>query len=124
MQKDPNCEISRKVLTDPRAEKLLLGVIKNSVIFKHPHDYRLCKDTFYVESFNYVVNVYQDKRISFSDAQYNARTNLAVCHWNENFDRELIQFGNQITECHEVLKERKTTKNAHSFFGKIFGKDM
>lgn len=58
------------------------------VIFKHPHGYRLCKDTYFVESFNNVVNIYQDKRISFSNDQYNARANLTVCHWNENVERE------------------------------------
>ena len=93
-KKDPNYEISRKVITDPRAEKLLLEVIKNSVVFKNPQDYRLCRDTYYVESFNDVVNVYQDKRISFSDEQYNARANLAVCHWNENVDREFTSLQN------------------------------
>ena len=70
-------------------KKLLLGVINNSVVFKNPQDYKLCRDTYYVESFNNIVNVYQDKRISFSYEQYNARANLAVCHWNENVDWEI-----------------------------------
>ena len=29
-------KIQIKVITDPRAEKLLLGVIKNSVVIKNP----------------------------------------------------------------------------------------
>ena len=40
-RKDPNYEISQKVIT---------GVIKNSVVLKNPKDYRLCRDTYYVES--------------------------------------------------------------------------
>lgn len=115
-KKDPNYEISRKVITDPRAEKLLLGVIKNSVIFKHPHDYRLCKDTFYVESFNNVVNVYQDKRISFSDAQYNARTNLAVCHWNENVEREFTSIWKPNHRMSRSVKGKKNYKKCTFIF--------
>lgn len=115
-KKDPNYEISRKVITDPRAEKLLLGVIKNSVIFKHPHDYRLCKDTFYVESFNNVVNVYQDKRISFSDAQYNARTNLAVCHWNENVEREFTSIWKPNHRMPRSVKGKKNYKKCTFIF--------
>ncbi|CAC5422464.1 unnamed protein product [Mytilus coruscus] len=81
-------EPSRTVLTDPVAEKLLLGVLLNSNISKYPKDYVLGKNTFYVESFNNVINIYQDKRIAFGDKQYNARLNLAVCQWNENVDRD------------------------------------
>lgn len=51
-RKDPYYEISRKVITNPQAEKILIGVIKNSVILKNPQDYRLCRDTYHVESFN------------------------------------------------------------------------
>ncbi|KAK3091924.1 hypothetical protein FSP39_023755 [Pinctada imbricata] len=89
--KEPKYEISRTVITDPKAEKLLKDILRNSTIFKYPGDYILAKDTFYVESFNNVVNVYQDKRISFSDSQYNARSNLSVCHWNENVDRSFTE---------------------------------
>ncbi|CAC5424311.1 unnamed protein product [Mytilus coruscus] len=91
---DKNYEPSRIVLTDPVAEKLLLGVLLNSNIFKYPQDYVLGKDTFYVESFNNVLNIYQDKRIAFGDKQYNARSNLAVCQWNENFDRDFTSISN------------------------------
>ena len=61
---------------------------QGSVIFKHPEDYILGKDTFYVESFNNVMSIFQDKRIVFGDDQNYMRSNLAVCHWNENVDRE------------------------------------
>ncbi|CAC5384549.1 unnamed protein product [Mytilus coruscus] len=57
---DKNYKPSRIVLTDPVAEKLLLG----------------------------------DKRIAFSDKQYNARSNLAVCQWNENVDRDFTSISN------------------------------
>ena len=117
-RKDPNYKISRKVLTDPRAEKVLLGVIKNSVVFKNPQDYRLCRDTYYVESFNNVVNVYQDKRISFSDDQYNARANLAVCHWNENVDREFTSVWKPNYRVPRSLKGKKNYKKCTYQFRK------
>ena len=85
---DPNYEPSRVVITNPKAEKLLQTTIENSVMYKSPQDYVLARDTSYVESFNNVMNNFQDKRISFSDMQYNMRSQLAVIHWNENVDRE------------------------------------
>ncbi|CAC5378964.1 unnamed protein product [Mytilus coruscus] len=87
-RKDTNYEPSRIVISDPVAEKLLVNAILGSNIYKYANDYTLGRDTFYVESFNNVINIYQNKRISFGDLQYNARNNLAVCHWNENVDRE------------------------------------
>ena len=84
---EPKYEISRIVITDHKAEKILHNIIRTSTIYKYPDDYKLGKDTFYVESFNNAVNVYQDKRIAFGDLQYKARENLSVCHWNENVDR-------------------------------------
>ena len=94
-KKDKNYEPSRIVLTDPVAEKLLVKVILNSSIFRYPQDYILGRDTFYVESFNNVMNIYQDKRIAFGDMQYNARSNLAVLQWNENVDRDFTSISNQ-----------------------------
>ena len=46
--------------------------------FKHPDDKILGKDTFYVESFNNVMNIFEDKRIVFGDDQYSTRSNFAV----------------------------------------------
>ena len=48
----------------------------------HPADYVLCHDTFYGESFNNFMHIYQKRR-------YNkAISNLAVCHWNEHVHRK------------------------------------
>lgn len=93
-KRDPNYEPKRVVLTKPIAEKLLLGVIKNSVIFKSPGDYILARDTSYVESFNNTMNMFQDKRISFSNDNYQTRAYLATCHWNENVDRKFTSVWN------------------------------
>jgi hypothetical protein len=42
-----------------------VNAILSSNIYKHPEDYIYGRDTFYVESFNNVINVYQNKRIAF-----------------------------------------------------------
>ncbi|CAC5421807.1 unnamed protein product [Mytilus coruscus] len=84
---DSNYEPSKIVITNGKVRKMLESAIKSSTIYKYHQDYILAKDTFYVESFNNVVNIFQDKRICFGDDQYKLRSNLAVCHWNENVDR-------------------------------------
>ena len=85
---DPNYEPSCVVITNPKAETLLQMTIEKSVMYKSPQDYVLARDTSYVVSFNNMMNIFQDKRISFSDMQYNMRSQLAVIHWNENVNRE------------------------------------
>ena len=46
---------------------MLECAINNSAVFKSPDDFVLARDTSYVESFNNVMNIFQDKRISFTD---------------------------------------------------------
>jgi hypothetical protein len=48
--------ISRIVITNGKAKNMLENVIRKSTIYQHPQDYILGKDTFYVESFNNVMN--------------------------------------------------------------------
>ena len=70
---DPNYEPSRIVITNPKAEKSLENVIQSSVIFHNPEDFVLARDYYYEESFNNVMNIFQDKRIYFRNQQYNMR---------------------------------------------------
>ncbi|CAG2242369.1 unnamed protein product [Mytilus edulis] len=93
-KRDTNYEPKRIIISIPIAEKLLLGVIRKSTIYTHPEDYVLAKDTCYVESFNNTMNMFQDKRIAFSNDNYQARSQLAVCHWNENVDRDFTSIWN------------------------------
>lgn len=72
------------MIENPVAEKLLKGVIVNSIIYKYPDDFKLGRDTYFVESFNNTLNIYQDKRIAFGSEQYKVRVFLGTCHWNEN----------------------------------------
>ncbi|CAC5374173.1 unnamed protein product [Mytilus coruscus] len=93
-KRDTNYEPKRIVLSISIAEKLLLGVIRKPTIYTHPADYVLAKDTCYVDSFNNTMNIFQDKRIAFSDDNYQARSQLAVCHWNENVNRDFTSIWN------------------------------
>ncbi|OWF41410.1 hypothetical protein KP79_PYT08432 [Mizuhopecten yessoensis] len=88
---------------------MLLSVITNSAVYKHPESYVLARNTYYVESFNNNMNIFQDKRISFSDSQYLARSQLAVCHWNENVDRPFTSVWNPRRA--EAPRSRKGKKN-------------
>lgn len=54
-----------RIIINPQEKKLLIGLIKNSVIFQNPQDNIYCVVIYYAESSNNVVNVYNDKRISF-----------------------------------------------------------
>ena len=86
---DSNYEPSRIVSMDPAAANLLQDVIiTKSVLYTHAEDYALAKDTFIVESFNNTMNIFHDKRVAFGEEQYLSRSHLAVCHWDENVDRE------------------------------------
>ena len=77
-QWDPNYEPSKVVIENPVAIKLLRGAIVNSIIYKYAVDFNLGKDTYFVESFNNILNVYQDKRIAFGTEQYNVRGYTAL----------------------------------------------
>ena len=72
-QRDPHYESRSIVISDPKAEKLLSDAIRKSVVYRNPADFALAKETHFVESFNNVMNMFQDKRISFSDREYDIR---------------------------------------------------
>lgn len=82
---DRNYIPSREILTESVAISLLTQMIMSTDVFKHPHNYVYAMDTCYVESFNNVINMFHDKRIgSFGQDHYRLRSDLAICHWNEN----------------------------------------
>ena len=78
---------SRIVIDDPKAISLLTREIISSTLYKHPEDFVLCKETAHVESFNNTMNMFQDKRIYYSDTEYLTRSKVSVLHWNENAGR-------------------------------------
>jgi len=101
---DGNYEPSKRIVASPVAEKLLAEAIRRTVVYRSPSDFIYALDTYYVEGFNNVLNVFQDKRINFSDTVYRLRTDLAICHWNENVDRPF-------TSVWTAPDEKKTRKN-------------
>ena len=91
----------------------MLGFIKKISGNQKPS--RLPNVPYHILSFNNVVNVYHDKRVSFSDEQYKARAMLT-----EN----LHQYGDQTTECHATSKEIIIKRNAHISLGETYGIDI
>ena len=81
---EPNYEPSKIIVRNEKAISLFKKAIQSTVIYTNPSDYILAKDTYYVESFNNVLNMFQDKRISFQNEEYTRRSQMAVCHWAEN----------------------------------------
>lgn len=75
-------------MTTLQAEKALKAVTEQCEEYKPSSDYVMGRNTSYFESFNHDMNIYTDKRTSFSNQEYNARSNLAVLQWNENMNRE------------------------------------
>lgn len=79
-------------------------------VYKAPKDFLHVLDTYYVDSFNNVLNMFHDKCTQLRDDSYNMRTGLAICHWNENVDRHstgLYQFATVKTK--KILGPRTFT---------------
>ena len=106
-----------------RTELPICCSITSSTLYKSPQDFMLAMDTYYVESFNNSMNMFQDKRISFGDLQYSVRSQLAVCHWNEMWTGNLPRFGTheRTLELHAVLKAKRCTQNALINIGQKYG---
>ena len=109
---DPNYEPSKSVIKCDTAKKLFLGVLHSSTIYKNYHNFSGAKETHYVESFNNVMNIFQDKRISFTDEEYKTRAHLATIHWNENVDRHFISVWKAPAGGSRKVKEKKNYQEA------------
>ncbi len=86
-RRDPHYEPSKMLLKSAKAVELLTAALHHTVVYQHPEDFVMAMDTYYVESFNTTLNMFQDKRISFGNEEYLRRSQLAVLHWNENINR-------------------------------------
>ena len=104
---DPNYKPSRELLTQDISKELLGKCIKDTVVYKNPVNFCHAKDTFYVESFNNSLLMFMDKRVSFGDPEYFARSQLCVLHWNENIDRVYTSIYNR----HGGRKNKKNLSN-------------
>jgi len=90
---DSNYMPSRQILTDPVAVDLLSAAVQSTDVYRRPENYVHYMDTYFVESFNNVLNMFHDKRIgTFGYSHYAMRTDLAILHWNENVMRSRISY--------------------------------
>ena len=112
---DSNYEPSRIILTSKKTEDLLTSVITKSTLYTAAADFVLGRSTSHVESFNNTMNMFHDKRIYYSDIEYNTRLQIAAMHWNENVGRTYTSIWTpKCTSCvyNRRQKCRKTYKNA------------
>ena len=109
---DPNYEPSKKVISSSFAETKLTEVLHKSTIYINAEDFAYGKDSHYVESFNNVLNIFEDKRICFSSQEYEKRALLACLHWNENVDRDFTSEYQKPSAANRRSKVKKTYKSA------------
>lgn len=75
----PRYQCSKTKLTNARAVAANLHkFILESKVYKLAEDYYLCRDTYWVESFNSCILIYCTKRIHFADCTFNMRISLAA----------------------------------------------
>eukprot|EP00731_Ephydatia_muelleri_P016665 Em0009g1089a len=77
----------RKPLTMPAAISAYEAALRKTLIYKNADSCHLCRDTYWVESFNHQLLTYLPKRIHFHTKTFEMRMNLAVMDWNENCQR-------------------------------------
>lgn len=53
------------------------------MIYKEAENFVMGGETYGVESFNNVLNIFRSKRLVYSDDVYRGRINLTILHWNE-----------------------------------------
>ena len=87
-RREADYQPSKLVIRSELALQLYTKALHKTVIYTRPQDYSHAIDTYYVESYNNVLNVYHDKRIVFRKPQFEMRTNLTTLDWNENANRE------------------------------------
>ncbi|KAJ7308512.1 Orexin receptor type 2 [Desmophyllum pertusum] len=68
--KNPGYRCSKVKLNNPRGIAALHKFILDSKVYKLAEDYYLCRDTYWVESFNNVILIYCPKRIHFADPHF------------------------------------------------------
>jgi hypothetical protein len=98
-------EPSKTLLQDPKAELMLTNFLKSCKVYKEAENYKNCKNTHYVESFNNSALQYVDKRIAFGEASYKLRINLSIMDWNEHV-------GRPVTSTSTVIDIRRPRKKS------------
>ncbi|MEW8546818.1 MAG: hypothetical protein AB2693_25165 [Candidatus Thiodiazotropha sp.] len=120
--RQPNYVPDFTILQEPVAVRLLTDFIHSLTLYKNAADYALCKDTFYIESFNNTCLVYLNKRIHYKNQTYLMRRNLAVLSWNEHVDRPYTSRWNRLQVHHNRrgLGKKAYKKKTYSFVNDIW----
>ena len=77
-RKDQNYEPSKVIIQSQIAEQLLMDALMKSILYRNAEDYFMALNTYLVESFNNMLNIFHDKQISFKTKQYRLRSDLAL----------------------------------------------
>jgi hypothetical protein len=111
-KRDSNYEPSRIVITNGKAKNMLENVIRKSTIYQHPQDYILGKDTFYVESFNNVMNIFQDKRICLGMNNISFVQTWLCAIGMKMWTEDILQFGSPAILMRQLHKKGKRCTNS------------
>ena len=88
-----------------------MDTLEKSILYRNAEDYSLALDTYFVESFDNVLNIFHDRRISFGTKQYRLRSDLALLHWNENVDRPYTSDFGCLREYTRVIRKVKISES-------------
>ncbi|KAL5509605.1 hypothetical protein EMCRGX_G004999 [Ephydatia muelleri] len=81
---------TKEPLTMPAAINAYEAALRKTVIYKNADSCHLCRDTYWVESFNHQLLTYLPKRIHFHTKTFEMRMNLAVMDWDEDDDDDMV----------------------------------
>jgi len=72
---------------------LLSAAVQSTDVYRRPKNYVHYMDTYFVKSFNNMLNTFHDKRIgTFGYSHYAIQTDLAIIHSDENVMRSRISY--------------------------------
>ena len=77
--RDAHFQLEYIRIVDPVAETLLKKAIRGTLVYKYPQNYTHALDTYYVESYNNVLNIFQDKRNLLSIGMRTLTEIIQVC---------------------------------------------
>ena len=122
---DPYYEPSKTITDDPKAELLLEQALQKTLIYKHPHDFIHCMDTYFLESFNNALLQYHDKRTAsqLSEDSYKFRARLAVLEWNENINTHAAKSTRRVLDSRNPRKQsesRVLKRKQSGFWGAVW----
>ena len=91
---------------------------KTTSVYRCQQDVLLAMDTYYVESYNNVLNVSKNKGIALRNDKYRKRSKFAILHWNGNVSQAFTN------ECvpHTTLVSSRQPQGKIKYKKQSFGK--